>query len=48
VRRVATLLGGRYMGADRAAEFGARNGVPGELVIRVRPERTIAQADIAD
>jgi PPOX class probable F420-dependent enzyme len=48
VRRVATLVGARYMGADRAEEFGARNGVPGELVIRVRPERTIAQADIAD
>ena len=26
VRRIATLTGGRYMGADRAEEFGARNG----------------------
>ena len=25
---VATRLGGRYMGAGRAAEYGARNGVP--------------------
>jgi PPOX class probable F420-dependent enzyme len=48
VRRVATLVGARYMGADRAEEFGARNGVPGELLIRVRPGRMIAQADIAD
>jgi PPOX class probable F420-dependent enzyme len=48
VRRVATLLGARYMGADRAEEFGARNGVPGELLIRVRPERTVARTGIAD
>src|SRR5437016_6040740 len=32
LRRVATAVGGRYMGADRAGEFGARNAVPGELV----------------
>jgi PPOX class probable F420-dependent enzyme len=35
--RTATALGGRYMGADRAEEFGRRNAVPGELVVRVRP-----------
>ena len=46
--RTATLIGGRYMGADRAAEFGRRNGVPGELVVSVAPERVIAQADLAD
>jgi PPOX class probable F420-dependent enzyme len=45
--RFATLIGGRYMGADRAVEFGRRNGVPGELLIRVRPERLIAEADVA-
>jgi PPOX class probable F420-dependent enzyme len=44
----ATRIGGRYMGADRAAEFGRRNGVPGELLVRLRPDRVIAQADIAD
>jgi PPOX class probable F420-dependent enzyme len=48
VRRVATLLGGRYMGADRAEEFGARNGVPGELLIRVRPQRTITQLGVSE
>jgi hypothetical protein len=36
---VATLTGGRYMGADRAAEYGRRNAVPGELVVRVRPTK---------
>ena len=45
---VATRLGGRYMGADRAAEYGARNAVPGELIVRVTPARILAQRDIAD
>ena len=27
------------MGEERAAAYGARNGVPGELVVRLRPER---------
>ncbi len=48
VRRFATVIGGRYMGADRAEEFGARNGVPGELVIRLHPERVTAAFDVAD
>jgi PPOX class probable F420-dependent enzyme len=48
VRRWATRIGARYMGEDRAEEFGARNGVPGELVVRVTPTKVIAQADIAD
>jgi hypothetical protein len=34
------------MGADRAEEFGARNGVPGELLVRLRPAKVIAQWDI--
>jgi len=48
VLAVATEIGGRYMGADRAEEYGTRNGVPGELVVRLTPERTIASADISD
>lgn len=40
--RVATEIGGRYMGADRADEFGRRNGVPGQLVVRVRPMKVVA------
>jgi PPOX class probable F420-dependent enzyme len=39
---IATRIGGRYMGADRAAEFGQRNGVPGELVVRVQPTKVNA------
>jgi hypothetical protein len=34
------------MGADRAEEFGRRNGVPGELVVRVRPTKVIAMLDM--
>jgi len=45
---VATRTGARYMGADRADEFGRRNAVPGELVVRVRPTRVITGFDISD
>ncbi|WP_353941047.1 PPOX class F420-dependent oxidoreductase [Streptomyces sp. HUAS MG91] len=44
----ATRIGGRYMGADRAEEFGRRNGVPGELVVRVRVDKVVALGDVAD
>jgi PPOX class probable F420-dependent enzyme len=47
VRAAATRIGGRYMGAGRAAEFGARNGVPGELLVRVTPARVIAQRAVS-
>jgi len=40
--RTATAIGGRYMGSDRAEEFGRRNGVPGELVVRIKPTKVIA------
>lgn len=43
--RTATALGRRYMGVDRAEEFGRRNGVPGELVVRIRPTKVIASLD---
>ena len=45
--RFATAIAGRYIGADRAGEFGRRNAVPGELLVRLRPERVIATADLA-
>ena len=48
VRRVATRIGGRYMGADVAEQFGARNGVPGELVVRVRPTKVVSARDVAE
>jgi PPOX class probable F420-dependent enzyme len=45
--RFATAIGGRYMGTERAGEFGRRNAVPGELLARLRPERVIAAASVA-
>ena len=48
VRHWATRLGARYMGEDRAEEFGTRNGVPGELLVRVRIEKVLAYADLAE
>jgi PPOX class probable F420-dependent enzyme len=47
LRRWATEIGGRYMGADRAADFGARNGVPGELLVRVRITKVVSARDMA-
>ena len=44
--RSATAIGGRYMGADRAEEFGRRNGVPGELLVRLRPTKVVAVMDM--
>jgi PPOX class probable F420-dependent enzyme len=48
LRYWATRLGGRYMGTDRAEAFGARNAVPGELLIRVTPTHVVAERDVAD
>ncbi|APA75338.1 PPOX class F420-dependent oxidoreductase [Mycobacterium avium] len=45
---IATRTGARYMGADRADEFGRRNAVPGELVVRVRPTKVNSAFDVAD
>lgn len=44
--RSATAIGARYMGADRAEEFGRRNGVPGELLVRIRPARVVSVFDM--
>jgi PPOX class probable F420-dependent enzyme len=44
---IATRTGGRYMGAERAEEFGRRNSVPGELVVRLRPTKVITGFDIS-
>ena len=39
--RTATEIGARYMGPERAEEFGQRNAVPGELVVRIRPHKVL-------
>jgi PPOX class probable F420-dependent enzyme len=48
LRSWATRIGGRYMGAALAEQYGQRNGVPGELLVRITPTKIVAQADIAD
>jgi PPOX class probable F420-dependent enzyme len=48
VRLWATRIAARYVGQDRAEEYGARNGVPGELLVRVRIGKVVAVADLAD
>jgi PPOX class probable F420-dependent enzyme len=48
VRHWAGIIGGRYMGTDRTEEYRARNGVPGELLVRVAVTRVIAVRDIAE
>lgn len=47
-RDVSTRLGAKYMGADRAEEFGKRNGVEGELVVRIRPTKVFGVVGVAD
>jgi PPOX class probable F420-dependent enzyme len=44
----ATRIAGRYMGAERAEEYGRRNAVPPELLVRVTPSRIVAKIDVAD
>lgn len=48
MRTWATKIAARYMGEDRAEEFGRRNAVPGELLVRVRIDKVVAMADIAE
>ena len=44
----ATRIGGRYMGAERADEYGQRNAVPSELLVRITPQKIMAHKNISD
>ncbi|MFG3037385.1 PPOX class F420-dependent oxidoreductase [Streptomyces sp. NPDC048330] len=44
----ATRIAARYMGEDRADAFGRRNAVPGELLVRVRIDKVIAEGGVSD
>ncbi|MEV7482085.1 PPOX class F420-dependent oxidoreductase [Streptomyces halstedii] len=48
VQEWATRIAARYVGQDAAEEFGARNGVAGELLVRVRVDKVVAMAEVAD
>lgn len=43
----ATRIAARYMGGDQAEAYGRRNAVPGELLVRLTPERIVAESDVA-
>ncbi|MET9732614.1 PPOX class F420-dependent oxidoreductase [Streptomyces sp. NPDC006458] len=48
LRHWAARIGGRYMGEERAEEFGARNGVPGELLVRVTVDKVVSAKAVSD
>lgn len=41
-------IAARYMGGDRAEEYGRRNAVAGELLVRLRVEQVVAYTGVAD
>jgi PPOX class probable F420-dependent enzyme len=45
--RWSTRIAGRYMGAGRAEEYGRRNAVPPEMVVRVTAAKIVAKMDVA-
>lgn len=47
VRAWATRIAARYMGEELAEQYGARNGVPGELLVRVRIEKVTTEQGVA-
>ncbi|WP_459180034.1 PPOX class F420-dependent oxidoreductase [Streptomyces sp.] len=48
LRKWAGRIAGRYMGQDRAEEFGERNGVPGELLVRLRIGKVVSESGVSD
>ena len=42
------MIAARYMGPERAEEFGKRNGVPGELIVRLRPAKVLARFNLTN
>ena len=48
LRHWATRSGGKYMGEDQADAFGERNGVPGEVVVRVSPTNVFSRKGMTD
>ncbi|MBA2362528.1 MAG: PPOX class F420-dependent oxidoreductase [Chloroflexia bacterium] len=48
LRLWATRIAARYMGAEQAGAYGERNSAPGELLVRLTPNRIIAQKDLSE
>lgn len=47
LREWAGHLGARYLGEDAREEMAKRNGVPGELLIRVTPTHMVGERGVA-
>lgn len=47
LRQWATAIARRYMGDELAEQYGNRNAVEGELLVRVTPTRIYGETDIA-
>lgn len=45
--RFATKIAQRYMGKEKAELYGRRNSTEGEVLVRIKPTRIIAEKDIA-
>ena len=45
--RFATKIAQRYMGKENAELYGRRNSTEGEVLVRIKPTRIIAEKDIA-
>lgn len=44
----STRIAYRYMGPELAEQYGRRNAVPGELLVRLRPTHVATEAGVAD
>ena len=45
--RFATKIARRYIGKDNAENYGRRNSTDGEVLVRIKAKRIIAEKDIA-
>jgi PPOX class probable F420-dependent enzyme len=45
--RFASRIARRYMGKDNAEDYGRRNSAEGEVLVRIKAKRIIAEKDIA-
>jgi PPOX class probable F420-dependent enzyme len=43
---LSIAIAARYMGDERAEEYGRRNAVPGELLVRLTPSKIVAIDDL--
>jgi PPOX class probable F420-dependent enzyme len=48
LRTWAARIGGRYMGREQAEAYGERNGIPGELLVRVAITNVVAVDGVAE